>query len=212
MKIEDHRLVGHAFCESPNRGGTIQPLFIVMHYTSTFGAAEAIKHLCDPACANPVSAHVVLDLDGAVTQLVPFNSKAWHAGQSSYATAGETYVGLNEYSIGIEVANPGWFTRTKEGFYLHEGRNPSSPEKLALFPAMLDSPMPDGGEACWACYPDAQMDILEELTRAILEAYPSIKDVVGHADISPGRKEDPGPAFPMARFKRLLGPAKERPK
>jgi N-acetylmuramoyl-L-alanine amidase len=204
MRIEDHRLVGHAFRESPNRGGEIRPLFIVMHYTGTFGAAEAINHLCDAACANPVSAHVVLDLDGALTQLVPFNAKAWHAGRSSYAGAGETYVGLNEHSIGIEVANPGWFTRTAEGLYLHEGRNPVGAEKLAPFPAMVDSPMPSGEEACWACYPGAQMDILEELVRALLEAYPGIEDVVGHADIAPGRKEDPGPAFPMARFKRLL--------
>ena len=177
-----------------------------MHFTSTFRGAEAIKHLCNPDDPNPVSAHIVVDLDGTITQLVPFNLKAWHAGQSSFSTFERTYSGLNDYSIGIELVNPGWFVKTPDDLFLHEGESPIDHEKLASFHPFVNAPSPNGGEALWAAYPKVQIDVLEELTSAILDAYPSITHVLGHADISPVRKVDPGPAFPMERFTRLLLP------
>lgn len=43
-----------------------------------------------------------------------------------------------------------------------------------------------------------QIDAVKELSLNILQRYPDIspKNVVGHSDITPGRKSDPGPAFP----------------
>lgn len=46
-----------------------------------------------------VSAHLLIDRSGAVTQFVAFNSRAWHAGSSSYN--GRT--DCNDFSIGIEL-------------------------------------------------------------------------------------------------------------
>lgn len=45
-------------------------------------------------------------------------------------------------------------------------------------------------------YTQAQLDVLAEVSKAIVEAYP-IKEILGHSDISPGRKIDPGKQFPM---------------
>jgi N-acetyl-anhydromuramoyl-L-alanine amidase len=54
-------------------------------------------------------------------------------------------------------------------------------------------------------YAAAQYTMLARLTRALRRRYP-IADVVGHSDIAPGRKTDPGPSFDRARFTRLLSP------
>lgn len=55
-------------------------------------------------------------------------------------------------------------------------------------------------------YSDRQYAALTALTAALSRAYP-IEDVVGHADIAPGRKTDPGPAFDWPRFRALLSRA-----
>lgn len=56
-------------------------------------------------------------------------------------------------------------------------------------------------------YEEAQYRALAGLARALMRAYPAItaRRIVGHSDISPGRKTDPGPAFEWARLRRLLG-------
>ena len=54
-------------------------------------------------------------------------------------------------------------------------------------------------------YTAAQYAMLARLAKALRQRYP-IDDIVGHSDIAPGRKTDPGPAFDWARLRRLAGP------
>lgn len=51
-------------------------------------------------------------------------------------------------------------------------------------------------------FTEAQYQSLQQLTNLIMQAYPKItRDrIVGHADISPGRKIDPGQYFDWARY------------
>ncbi len=48
-------------------------------------------------------------------------------------------------------------------------------------------------------YPDAQMRAVVALCRDIAARHPGV-EFVGHSDVAPGRKVDPGPLFPWARL------------
>ena len=55
-----------------------------------------------------------------------------------------------------------------------------------------------------SAFDDAQYAALADLTQTLRARYP-IADVVGHAEIAPGRKTDPGSCFDWERFRRLSG-------
>jgi AmpD protein len=58
----------------------------------------------------------------------------------------------------------------------------------------------------YAPFEEAQYRSLVEVTSALRDAYPDITPgrIVGHADIAPGRKTDPGPYFNWIRYRRAL--------
>jgi AmpD protein len=60
-----------------------------------------------------------------------------------------------------------------------------------------------------APYTDAQYDRLAALTRALKSRYP-IAHIVGHSDVAPGRKNDPGPSFDWGRYRGTLKKKRRR--
>lgn len=126
---------------------------LVLHYTGMQSGAAALARLRDPAAQ--VSAHYLVEEDGAVFRLVPEGRRAWHAGVSHWRGR----AGLNGCSIGVEVVNPG-----------HEwGYRPFTALQMAA--------------VCDLC--------LDILARHPIPA----GNVVGHSDIAPDRKQDPGEFF-----------------
>lgn len=117
LTIRDHRLeqarqVASPFADARPAGAL--PELIVIHNISLppgeFGGPyveELFTGRLDPA-AHPyfaeihhleVSAHLFLRRDGSLVQFVPFDFRAWHAGQSHWRGRER----CNDFSIGIEV-------------------------------------------------------------------------------------------------------------
>ena len=62
-------------------------------------------------------------------------------------------------------------------------------------------------EGCdWQPFEDAQYRRLASLVRSLMAAWPGIgaEQLVGHSDIAPGRKTDPGPHFDWGKLRSLL--------
>ncbi len=55
-------------------------------------------------------------------------------------------------------------------------------------------------------YTDRQYQVLAKVTGQIFHLFPAITNerIVGHSDIAPGRKTDPGPAFDWRKYRALL--------
>jgi len=150
-------------CPSPNfdhrpRGKCIDS--VVIHYTAKSCVEDAIEVFQDPQ--TKLSAHYTICRDGVVFSHVDPKHRAWHAGQSRFGCRKR----FNDFSIGIELYNPGH----------NRGYVP---------------------------YTDRQIGRLVHLMRHLYARYP-IKPslVLGHSDISPERKKDPGHLFPWDRLTR----------
>jgi N-acetylmuramoyl-L-alanine amidase len=204
MKVDAHRLLDDEgepvrFVASPNVGGAVQPKYLVMHYTAGRNAESAIRSLTDPAAK--ASAHLVISRTREITQLVPFDRVAWHAGVSRW----HGLEGLNAYSLGIELDNAGALTRHGNRWRAWFGGE--YPDRDVIEAAHKH----DGIVRGWHLFPEVQLRAAIDAARALVEAY-GLEDVIGHDDIAPGRKIDPGPAFPMAEFRAaVMGRRDDRP-
>jgi AmpD protein len=179
LTISAGLLAGARRVESPNhdaRPDGFVPELVVVHGISLppgeFGGPWIDRLFTNalPADAHPyfaaighlrVSSHALIARSGRITQYVPFDARAWHAGASYWRGRGN----CNDFSIGIEL----------------EGTDE----------------LP---------YDRRQYTALASLVAALQVTFPSLAEgwIAGHADIAPGRKTDPGPAFDWARLERAL--------
>jgi len=167
------RIIDHP---SQNKDDRVR--FLVLHYTDE-PFQRSLDLLTRPH-ENPVSAHYLVGRAGEygsrtppVLRLVDETQRAWHAGPSRW----QGREGLNDQSIGIEI--------------VYESRCGRAAGE-AVSPWIADA------QCDYAAYPADQIAALETLARAILARHPDIDAtrVVGHADIQPENKTDPGPRFP----------------
>lgn len=196
MEVREHQLFEdsgeyYSFRETPNQGGEITPEYLVVHFTKGASAQSSIDWLCNPAAK--ASAHMVIGRNGEITQLVKFNHKAWHAGRSTWE--GKSY--LNNCSIGIELDNYGDLVGRTGNWRTTWGKPVSDQDAVELAHKF------DGNIRGWNVYPEEQLKAALKVAQTLIETY-QLKDIIGHDDIAPGRKFDPGPAFPMASFRSAL--------
>ena len=168
-------------------GGAEMPVrrFLVIHFTSGASGQSSINFWKTPD-AKGASAHLVIERDGTVIQCRPFNRTCGHAGKSRW----KGFDGLNACSIGIELANAG-----------DNAKLAAKWSKLPLFKARHKN---GGPVQDWEAYPEEQIQACIQVAQAIVARY-KLDDVIGHDDIAPDRKNDPGPAFPMGRLREACG-------
>ena len=193
MKIENDKLVGDSieFQDSSKHSGNFSqdlPDTIIIHYTAGGSANSAINTLSNPNVK--ASAHIIIDWDGSITQLIPFNKIAWHAGRSSWN--GRT--GLNKFSIGIEIVNPGHLKKVGQQYQSWFGKFYLEEEVISA------THRNESKERYWHIYKEEQITAVKEVCELLTEEY-GIKEILGHEEIAPRRKTDPGPAFPLDKLR-----------
>ncbi|MGC1952220.1 MAG: N-acetylmuramoyl-L-alanine amidase [Gammaproteobacteria bacterium] len=132
------------------------PDTIVIHYTAGGSVESAVQTLSDPA--RKASAHVVVGRDGSITQLVPFQRIAWHAGRSSF----QGRSGVNRYAIGIEIDNAGRLQQAGSRFTSWFGRDYQPDEVVEAVHRHESAPAP------WHRYTEAQIGQVEALCEALI--------------------------------------------
>ena len=155
--------------------------FVVIHYTS-IDWENSLKVLTNER--YEVSSHYLIPEGGDDTysdqikifQLVDEENRAWHAGISKW----EERTNINDQSIGIELVNQAECSVRQGSQYDYTNNY------ICLF-SEFDSD---------------QIDQLILLLKDILSRHDEIKPtyIVGHSDISPDRKFDPGPKFPWKKL------------
>ncbi len=192
MKIEDGWLIAEGdetvvHAKTNKMSGIIDPEFIVWHYT-VGNAASAIYAFTKGS--RQVSAHLLIHKDGTITQFVPFNRKAWHAGRSSW----EGKAGCNGYTIGVELENIGplkYGAGKYRDVYGREYDGGVVSEKVGRYEH-------------WAAYTADQLEAAHLVAETLLDAMPKIRGMLEHSDIAPARKIDSGPAFPIEMFEAMV--------
>jgi len=166
---------------SKNYGQRIK--FLVMHYTAE-DYQGSVRELVNK---GGVSSHYLvpeshdksyLEDDLKVLKLVDESERAWHAGNSYW----QGRKAINDQSIGIEIVNvPKCEQLPKEKKAAIKGQDIISGQ-MCFFPD----------------YDPKQIELLIELSKDILKKNPDISPtrIIGHSDIAPQRKSDPGPRFP----------------
>jgi N-acetylmuramoyl-L-alanine amidase len=190
MKISNHKLVAEGNekifhnRKSPNfkdyQTTDGKPKDLIIHYT----AAGLSSTLNTFETRDSTSAHLVIDRNGDIYQMVPFNKQAYHAGYSAW----DGLVAFNNRAIGIELIN--------FGFDIAKANGPSDIVSIKHKHKFIP-------QSQWQIYPKAQMDSLKTVTKLFLETY-NLQKILGHDDISAGRKQDPGPAFNWDDYRTAL--------
>lgn len=198
VTVKNHRLVVDGkpvkFVKTPNGGAALKnPIVIIQHDTAgRLNGDSSVSWLCNPKAK--ASAHLVVDREGNVTQLMDFNKQTWHAGKSVYK--GKS--GVNSQGIGIEYVNPGLLSSSGRAWF----GETFDVKKYGIEKASTEY----HGTGWWMPYTPEQINLAVLINMALMTEYKTLKDISTHWFISPKRKVDTNPLFPLDYVRsRVLG-------
>jgi len=206
MKIENEHLYYDdgkrvTFIPSPHMKGKNDIRYIIIHYTNGPTKIGAIETLTNKKSLNKASAHFVVDRDKDITQLVPMGRIANHSGKSRIGRI--TFV--DKYAIGIEIVNEGLLKRLDIPREDNIWIAPLSRRVYSDDEVLVGKHKFGTIEYGWQLFTEIQLDTVFQLVATLSGTY-DIRDIVGHDEIAPKRKWDPGPAFPIEELrKQILG-------
>ena len=167
---------------------------VVIHYTAGASQESDVAHLTRKDDVY-VSAHFVIGRRGEVIQCVPLDRVAYHAGQSEW----EGRKNLNAWSWSIELSNWGPLKCIYEKYYAWPGN------WSTIVPGINVICARHRNAACthayWESYTIHQLIRCWKLLDALRSYAGRRLLLLGHDDVAPDRKIDPGPAFPISFFR-----------
>jgi len=187
----------------PEWRGGITPEVVVVHY----GVTHTLDALVAAQKARNFKAHFSIDSpdnrDLRITQLVRYGKRGTHAGKSAWTfPSGKTINSLNSYSTGIEISNPGPLEEKDGKLFTVYGKEWPREDAVEVEPEQRF-----GRYRFWAKYSPGEIALVTAIALACNRRHP-VKDILGHHEISPGRKIDPGPAFPLDWVRSFVNPPK----
>lgn len=199
MKIRNHKIEGVEYQQARWIGGTIVPEIVILHDTAgSLTKGNSAAYLRDNDAK--VSVHFVVERDGTIVQQVPTNRRASHAGKSSYHGEAD----CNGFALGIEIVNPGKMEAVR-------GRVDQARAWWGQVFSADDFPIearqtPEHGHGLWMEYPPEQIAAVVKLLEALFREIKTLKDIRTHWYVSPGRKTDTNPLFPLGAVRaKVLG-------
>ena len=156
--------------------------YIIIHYTALDDDLSL-----NVLTSQSVSSHYLITTryQDPIYKLVDDNNRAWHAGITMF----DNRYSINDSSIGIEIVNLGYQENNINRTQLKK-MNKRQIENLYF--TSYDK---------YYEYEESQIQKLVYLLKDLIKKY-NIKpyNILGHSDIAPYRKKDPGPKFPWKRL------------
>lgn len=146
-------------------------------------------------------AYFVIDAEGEIFQAIPLNKWGYHAGTSSWPKLGSS---VSQFLVGIEIMAAGQVKKRPDGSFV-TWFGQIIPKSEVRYSKKRENIQ----EGFYQVYTAAQEASLEAMILWLKRNNPNVFDlnlVLGHDEVSPGRKNDPGAALSctMPEFRKKL--------
>lgn len=191
----------------PTRGEYDQgfPVGAVVHFTAGWqkhpklSNAKLAQNTLEGAKKNGFT-FLVIDADGIVYQSHPMNRWGYHAGKSSWPNLGHS---LSNKLVGIEVMCPGRVDKSGDNYKTWYGQI-IKPEDIRETDNKEN--IKAGAYVKFTYEQEQSLIGLLRLLHGLGEGVFSYHNIVGHDEIAPNRKDDPGHSLSlsMPKFRKML--------